>query len=288
MRILRPFIFTLVILISACASSRPSLQCVVDHPIPQIKNGNVLVVVAHQDDEVFIVTRLRQHILSGDSIYLLWTAASYQGDSEYAETRVTESLHAMERLGVKSSNCSFLKFPDGQTHKHVKEIIHRISILINDVRPKTIYVPAFEGGHIDHDIANFAVAKAINDLDYTVEIYEFPLYSAYNTPRILPFTMRSFPSTLSTECRVLDDVGYQFVLDFWNQYPSQHFPLGWYLAIRPGQFRTFGIEYLRPMKWHNYLQTPSEGAVGYERFLKVKFQDFREAVGDLNLLPKED
>lgn len=238
----------------------------------------VLLVAAHQDDDVFIVSRLREHILCGDTIFVVWTAISSQVGPEYAEKRVAESKTAMTLLGVDTANCFYLRHEDGNTQRNVEEIVTEVFRALSAVKPDVIYVPAYEGGHIDHDIANFTTVQAVKMAKLTCPIFEFPLYSAKSTFCLFPFRMRKYPASIPTTCRRLSENEYQFVLDYWKIYSSQHFPLGWYIDFISGKRSTFGYEYIRRIPTYNYLQKPCRGSVAYERYLKVNFEDFSGAL----------
>lgn len=98
-------------------------------------------------------------------------------------------IGALKSINVSST--LFLDYPDTKTNLYVNEIISRLDSLISKFKPKTIYVPAYGGGNIDHDIANYCVAQLQNKF---AKIYEFPLYSAYKII-LLPFKHRNFPKT---------------------------------------------------------------------------------------------
>jgi hypothetical protein len=240
--------------------------------------GSVLVVIAHQDDEAFIVSRLKRHIEIGDMVSVIWTSSSYTFGERYAEKRIAEAQAAMSFLGVKSSNYFFLNYPDGSTHHSIKQIINKLEIFILRIKPDLIYVPAYEIGHIDHDVVNFSTVVALNNLNYNCSVFEFPIYNAFGVS-ILPFRMRNIPPGQSFEIRNLDEDEFQYVVAYWNFYESQHFPLGFYIHITDGLEKTFGREYLRKIPKYNYTAKPFKAQAAYERFLKnVSFVDFADAV----------
>ncbi len=239
--------------------------------------GRVLLVVAHQDDEVFIASRLKSHIDLGDTLMIVWTAISTQKNLEYANRRIDESLlGAKTFLDLSDSSLIFLKYEDGKTFENIDEIYVKIKSVIEKFHPNIIYVPAYELGHVDHDVAHISTVLAHNKLNYNSKIYEFPMYSAYHLSRIFPFKMRNSPPDYHTRYRILLDSEKKFVLDYWNVFDSQHFPLDWYIRFISSRNKTFGVEYIRKVPDYDYSKKPPEyDNIAYERFLNnVKYQDF--------------
>ncbi len=245
--------------------------------------GKVLLVIAHQDDEVFILSRIKKHLELKDSVFFVWTAASYQKDEEYKNIRIEESLSLMKLLKIPYENIYFLSYPDSKTHLFMDSMYIDLYKIIKKIRPTIVYVPAFEGGHIDHDVANVITIRVTKQLKLNTQIFEFPEYSSYNTPFFLPFKMRAFPDTLETHCRELKNNEYNFILDSWDIYRSQHFPLNYYIGLFSTDKVTFGYEYIRKIPEYDYYQQPDYG-VAYESFLDVSFEDFKSALLKLNQL----
>jgi LmbE family N-acetylglucosaminyl deacetylase len=241
-------------------------------------SGKVLLVVAHQDDEAFIVSRLHQHLKENDTIRIVWTAQSSQLSKEYSEMRKIESIKAMSLLGIDSSCCVFLNYVDGETHNVLQKILDTLQIIISEYKPSTIYIPAFEGGHIDHDIVNFAVATIVKKMNDKPHVIEFPLYSAYSTGGILPYKMRSYPAEALTFVRLVTDKEFNIVIKVWEVYQSQKFPFEVYMDIVDGREKVFGYEYLRILGQYDYEKRPWNQNIAYERFLPVKFDEFVKAI----------
>ena len=241
--------------------------------------GRILLVTAHQDDEAFIASRLLQHLSWKDTVYLIWTASG-QKDTAYQNTRKEESLKGCEYLGLDTANCIFLDYLDGETYKHLNDIYKVLVSKIEEIKPNIIYIPAFEGGHIDHDITHYATVKAAKTIDSTIIIFEYPEYSAYRLCFLLPFKMRNFPIKIRTGIRELTESEFTKIIYLWNIYESQYFPLHYYLSIVSGIKRTFGFEYLRKLPKYDYSKlTQYYGNIGYERYLWcTSYDDFLDAI----------
>jgi LmbE family N-acetylglucosaminyl deacetylase len=240
----------------------------------KIERGNVLCVFAHQDDDAFIISRLKSHSELGDSIVVVYTTYFSHDREKYSQQRISESKKALLTINVNSP--IFWDYPDTKTHFYVNEIILRIDSIISKFKPKVIYVPAYEGGNIDHDIANYCVAQLQNKF---TKIYEFPLYSAYKTI-LLPFIHRNYPETLGTEVYLLDKSQYHFVKDYWGIYRSQKFRFELYLRLVSSIKHVFGYEYIRELPHYNYHELPPTKNIAYKRYTKVNFTDFENGINN--------
>jgi LmbE family N-acetylglucosaminyl deacetylase len=248
---------------------------------PAQGHERVLLVVAHQDDDAFIESKIRRHVTARDSVYVVWTAYSDLPDTGYGNRRLLEAASAMKYLGIPEERYFFYMYPDGETEFHLHQIISRLEDLVARIRPTTVYVPAFECGHIDHDIAHVAAVIALRKIRLSCRVLEFPIYSARDVFPLFPFRFRSYPPTLLTTRRVLPQNEYADVLRYWRIYKSQQFPIDWYMCITVGHETTFGTEYVRDLPQYNYLCEPNGGPAAYERFLRgVSFSDFARAVRD--------
>ena len=76
----------------------------------------------------------------------------------HGDRREAESRRAMELIGLDPREQIFFRLPDGQVLDFMDEIVERLARLFGKVRPASIFVPAFEGGHPDHDAAQLAAA----------------------------------------------------------------------------------------------------------------------------------
>ena len=244
--------------------------------------SRVLLVVAHQDDDAFIVSRLRWHLQHGADVWIVWTASSEPFGEAYSERRIAEARRAADFLGIPLEQLEFLRHPDGLTHTELQAILDEIARFIAEIEPDVIYVPAYEMGHIDHDIAHFATVYAAEASGTDARLIEFPLYSTYRTSWPLPYKLRRWPDTLSTSARELSDTEFDFVMAYWDIYRSQHFPFGTYLSATSSLRRVFGTEYTRELPGYTYDQPPFEAPAAYERFLKgVELGDLTAAVREV-------
>lgn len=236
--------------------------------------GPAVMVLAHNDDEVFINARIRALIRSGGEVQAVWLTAGLLAPSP--DTRREESRAAMAYLGVPAEKLSFWDYPDLRTLGHLEEIVSRLASYLSTAVPAEIYVPSFEGGHPDHDVANFAVSQAVCRSALAAQVYEFPVTNACRgrVPVLGGFVPDSVP-VLRTPRRPEDR---RVWLRLWQLHRSQYRYLRIPLALCLDRSRWREGEPYRPLPRHNYLERPHGGRLGYERLLGFHFGRFRSAV----------
>lgn len=246
--------------------------------ITNLRGNRTFLAAAHQDDDAFIVSRLRRHLEAGDEIFAAWTTSAQRKGAKYEQKRINESGKAMAFLGIQPDNCFFLRYPERETCMYMSEIIRDLKKLIRQIEPGRVYVPAYEGGHMDHDVTHYGVVRAMEELGYNAPIYEFPLYNAYKTVPPVPFKMRNLIPTIETERRVLSKDEYEFVKRYWSIYRSQHLRMALHMRVLGSMRKILGVEYIRELPVYDYSEPPCGVPIAYERFLRVTFGDFRNAV----------
>lgn len=247
----------------------------------QAKNSSscVLFVFAHQDDELCYTAKIKRLALEGTRIEILWITDGALFVP--AEVRRKESTKAMETLGISSSHLHFWNYPDSRSFEHAPQIVNRLTDFMGELEPSEVYTIAFEGGHPDHDTANFAVATAAKRQNQVPRLYEAPAYNAYKTPflsfnKFIPAETETSYTPVSLSDQFLR---IKVLLNYRSQFWMTVFPMltvGWIRAFGPG-------EPYRPMPDWNYRQPPHEGKLSYERLTSklmfdVHFSDFRNAV----------
>ena len=225
-----------------------------------LKVKNILFIIPHPDDEIvgacIIIKRLLHEgkkvhfffitngVLSKNSMWF-WQKKKFQ---KIHMTRKNEMYMSMEKLKVNSYS-----WQDVPT-RTLKEIIYethiKIKKLISLKKIDAIFCPAYEGGHQDHDVANFICSKFSNVCD----IYEFPEYNFYK---------------MKINCNTfIENENNQNILKLTNEekifkknclqvYNSEKNNLN-YIKIHKESFR--------PIKKYDYSKPPHSGVLFYKRF----------------------
>lgn len=136
-----------------------------------VRDGPVLVVAAHPDDETIGVgsflpdwgARVRVvHLTDGaprngnDA-----RAAGFRCAAEYAQARREEAVNALALAGLRQEQILSFGYPDQELSSHFSDATERLSDLLRAVKPSAIFVHPYEGGHPDHDSASFITAAAV-------------------------------------------------------------------------------------------------------------------------------
>ena len=136
--------------------------------------------LAHYDDEFGIYEDIRIHIAQKIPLHIMYLTSSNFNEGSN-KIRENESLSVLKKLGVKRNQVSFvgkeLSIPDLALKENLINAFIKCKLLIKKMgNVKTIYSPAYEGGHPDHDVLNFLCSKFILTSQLKIEGWQFPLY----------------------------------------------------------------------------------------------------------------
>jgi LmbE family N-acetylglucosaminyl deacetylase len=243
---------------------------------------DVLVVLAHQDDEIGILARIAYETARGARV---WCAFLTDGASKVAAAvRDAESLAVLARVGVPPERVGFVgapRVPDGSLFAHLERALEALrgwAAAIPQVA--RVYTLDWEGGHHDHDAAHlvalsFARERAIAD------VYTYSLYNAWRRPRRF-FRVTSFvPQAGEILRRRLTLNEALLPVRAIAAYPSQRstwLGLGPGLAVRAVLGRE---ERLRRAQPERLRERPHPGALLYETLFGVASADVMRATASV-------
>lgn len=153
-----------------------------------INRTDVLVFATHPDDEVLGLSAvMSRHVANGEKVTVVYMTdgSGRDGDSwkkekklseQIAKTRYEEGIRGLSILNIPQQNLLCLGFPDGGTHRYLKEMSQDVSTLIKKLTPKKVYVHCIEGGHNDHDLVSLVVKSVSNNLNFR-NVFEWAEYS---------------------------------------------------------------------------------------------------------------
>ena len=242
--------------------------------------GAAVFVLAHHDDEVFCAGHMLRAIAAGRQIRILWATA---GGLAPAGRRRREGVRVCRLLGLGPGAVRDLRLPDQGALWHVAGIAGAAQELLDAPAGQAagaahvVYVPAYEGGHPDHDAVSLAVA-VLRSRRPEVLAREFPLYrraaaglsvqaprpAAGTSPR--PYDVLPLGADALALRRCLARANASQLL------PSLLPLLA--LAWAAGRGRA---EPSRPLPAHDYTRPPHGGALLYELYTRRRFAEFRAA-----------
>jgi LmbE family N-acetylglucosaminyl deacetylase len=236
-------------------------------------NGNrILVLVPHPDDEVVgAALAIRRAAAGGSAITLLdltHGCPAHAASAARIARRRGEAVNAASALGVARIPDDGL--PARALRHSLAAAFRRVLAAIDAHAIDTLWAPAYEGAHPDHDCTNalaFAAARARPG----VSAWEFAEYNNAGGVR----RANTFPDRRGGEIEIAVDADGEdakWKAALLGLYPSERFNLrnvGGNGAAR---------EAFRPLPAHDYARPPHAGRLFYARFhwvpIRVKQIDF--------------
>jgi LmbE family N-acetylglucosaminyl deacetylase len=141
--------------------------------------SRTLVLAPHPDDEAAGCGILLQRMQSPLVAFLtdgaprdpyFWQQCGSR--EAYAELRRREAHAACQLVGAATRFCEGIT--DQELFRNLEDAQSWLDRVVAELHPNALLVPAFEGGHPDHDSANLLGALAAKRAG--VAVWEFPLY----------------------------------------------------------------------------------------------------------------
>jgi len=223
-------------------------------------NRRILLLVPHPDDEIVgCAIAIRREIAAGAQVFALYLTTGVPArnvlwpwqrpfHAARLRRRREEAGCAAAQLGI--APLGFLAVPSRALKSHLGDTLARIRAAISTHAIDLLWVPAWEGAHQDHDVANFLAARLASECP----VMEFAEYH-FHDGRV---GSGRFARTLGSE-RVLtltpEEARWKRSL------------LALYRSER-GNLAHIGCETeaLRPLPPHDYAKRPHAGTLFYERF----------------------
>ena len=220
---------------------------------------NTLLIAPHPDDEIagafmiikkilkkkkIIVFFLTNGVIDQNSLWF-WQKGFHK---KMVENRKKEMKESMKFLGIKKfylQNIYTRSLKD-----NIVKTYNKILKLKTKYKIDTIFCPAYEGGHQDHDVANFICSRFIN----ICKVYEFAEYNYYKNKI---HSNHFFSASENDYIIYLTDKEKREKKNFLNVYASEKQNLN-YISLEKESFR----ELLK----YDYKLPPHEGRLFYRRF----------------------
>jgi hypothetical protein len=201
-------------------------------------------------------------------------ACAYLTDGQARRARTAErnaeSRRVLARLGVAAHDIAFpgqaLGIADGclplrlsSAHAWLGEWLER------HAAPAGLHIPAWEGGHQDHDALHAVALEQAAARGLLASTWQYPLYHGAGWPGALPRVLAPLPANGAPRVRLIP------WRDRWRNlrcclaYPSQRST--WALLFGPVMWHYLvqGTESLQPVCLARTHQRPHAGALYYER-----------------------
>ncbi|MCP3669836.1 MAG: PIG-L family deacetylase [Gammaproteobacteria bacterium] len=148
----------------------------------------VIFLFAHQDDECFAFQIIANELEAERDV---WCVYFTDGDAKSKSSqRNVESIRVLTGMGVSDTRILFvgerLGIRDGELLSSLslcESGMREILSMVQNVG--AVYVPAWEGGHPDHDALHFVAATVIEKAGMLDRLFQFSLYNANKLPKPL-------------------------------------------------------------------------------------------------------
>lgn len=219
-----------------------------------------LILAPHPDDEVVgTCILIKRGVQFGHEFYIFFLTNGCISKNElwyYQKSKHNQRLN--RRLNEMKKTTELLKIeryflqniPSRTLRNNINETIKKISEIIKTYKITTLLAPAYEGGHQDHDVANFIASRFRN----CINVLEFSEYNYFNKTK----RSNKFIEEFGNEKKILlNENEIKFKKMALNIYQSEKKNLT-YIKVKE--------ECYRNLVAYNYNIKPHEGKLFYQRF----------------------
>jgi LmbE family N-acetylglucosaminyl deacetylase len=171
-------LFTAALWLSVILRRRESVEC---------RGEDILIIAPHQDDCVAMAGGYAIRTLEmGGRVTVLYATDGFEDGRDF---RRLEALDAWRVAGLGADRIHFMDYPGlrGFTGRaELDRCTGEIEGWIREVRPGTIFIPLYEGGHYQHDAVNYMVSAAARRTGFKGAVYEAPEYNFFLSFRTTP------------------------------------------------------------------------------------------------------
>ena len=244
---------------------------------PVSRPGVILALFAHNDDEFFVAPLLRREIAAGKRVvvaYLTYGSA-YGAD---ANLRVAESRRVLDQIGVRPEDVMLTGLDagifDASLIKHAEAALRALKTTLRDIAVDQLLLPAWEGGHEDHDTCHLVGAALARWRPPVAGVFEYPTYNGYGLAWHLGRVMEFPGGDAGQRTRITLKEGWWAIRCAWS-YRSQRRTFMWVLPGAVNKYLLARRQLLRPVPAdRDYRLPPHAGRLFYERREKSTFAQF--------------
>lgn len=228
-----------------------------------------LFLFAHQDDEFGVFQKIIDEQRIGRRVLCAYlTNGAFAGQSSLPRNR--ESLAVLAHLGVREGDIFFagqmLCIPDGGLPDHLELAIEWIgNWFAHGQIVSAIYLPAWEGGHHDHDALHALGVVAAEKRGLLEIVRQFSLYNGYKCGG--PLFRVLLPLSMNGDLEVIK-VPWVNRLRFFRyclSYPSQMITWVGLLPFVLLHYIFYGTQIVQTVSRERIRHRPHRGPLYYER-----------------------
>jgi LmbE family N-acetylglucosaminyl deacetylase len=228
-----------------------------------------IFLFAHQDDEFGVFEAISDEMHAGRTVLCAYlTDGGAYGVP--AATRNFESLRVLARFGISEEQVLFagdlLAISDGKLADRLDVAavwIHHWVMSIKDV--DVIYVPAWEGGHPDHDALHAILVELAARHRFLDRVRQFSLYNGYRCKGAWFKVFTPLPENGRVEVRKIPWRNRGKYLFHCMSYVSQLRSWVGLLPFVALHYLRFGTQSIQPASIERIQIRPHDGPLYYER-----------------------
>ena len=236
-------------------------------------------LLPHQDDEYGVFYAIEDAIARGERAVCFFLTDGGFGGVDPA-VRDNESRHVLGALGVPAADIFFLGsthgLPDGGLVSHLPAALSHLTKATEAYgSPDFVYVPAWEGGHQDHDATHALGIVAVQQWGARAQLRQLPLYTAgrgLRPYRVLASIVENGPS----EAMPIPAARWMRYLRLCLLYRSQLKSMGALLPFMAEHYARRSVQNLQAVDPSRVRGRPHEGPLFYERHRKMPFEEFKK------------
>jgi len=247
-----------------------------------LPDAKYVFLFAHPDDDVLIAGTMKSLLQKSAEVHAAWvTSGDYFGTGKRREA---ELLEAATILGLPDDRRHLLRVPDLHLLSLLGDAAERVAKVFSRINPDFIFVTAFEGGHPDHDAANFLVYEGCRRAGIRPSLFEFPLYNGTGSWKHWWWRINSFPpGGAEVMYSPLDENSIRCKYRMMRAYSSQWmYMIPARLACPWKRLLDFGEPFRACPPDRDHAARPHPGRLNYERWfcawMRTRFDDFSRAV----------
>lgn len=235
---------------------------------------SVVYILAHLDDEYCALPLIWQAKRAGLEQHFLYVA-DYR-DAATAQVRLAETRGFLAAQGIAPERAVHVGRGtgafDGAVHRALPASFAALAAALDRLAPTRLVVPAWEGGHMDHDMCALMAVRLAQPRGLPVD--QFTLYNGLHRPG--PLLRGGAPLAQNGPVTAISLTAGEWLR--WmvavRRFPSQAYA---WSGIWPAMFvgyarRGFGWQRLDPARVE---QRPHPGALFYERMFHVPYAEVR-------------
>ena len=246
---------------------------------------SAIFLFAHQDDETGVFQTILDELNMNRQVLCLFFTTGVKKESDAAQ-RDNESISVLTKLGVEREDISFigneLGISDGDLINSMAQVANWLERdLLKKDHVVRIYVPAWEGGHPDHD-ALHAISVVIGQKFQRLSLMrQYSLYNGYRCCGPLFRTFMPLPENGPVEKTKVTWRNRVRFLGYCLQYPSQLMTWIGLFPMMLTHYVLWGTQNLQPVSRNRITSPPHQGPLYYERRKFSTYSLVREKISAL-------